>query len=163
MRYHPAMRVGVTRVGVVSDTHGLLRPGALAALHGCDLIVHAGDIGSFDVLDALRAVAPLVAVRGNNDRDAWARDLAECETFSAGGARLHVLHDLSDLRLDPAAEGVDVVIAGHSHRPAVERRDGVLFVNPGSAGPRRFSLPIGLALLSIEDGEVYVRLIELEG
>jgi putative phosphoesterase len=137
------------RVGLVSDTHGLLRPEALAALAGSDAIVHAGDIGSGDVLEALAQIAPLHAVRGNNDGDAWASSLPETLTVDFGGRRLYVLLDVSDLRIDPRSMNIDVVVSGHSHRPRCERRNGVLFVNPGSAGPRRFSLPVCVAQLSI--------------
>lgn len=150
------------RVGVISDTHGLVRPAALAALRGCDLIVHAGDIGGPEVIEELRSVAPLVAVRGNNDREPWAEDIPDRDTFTAAGARVHVLHDLSDLRLDPVAERIDVVVAGHSHRPRVAHENGVLYLNPGSAGPRRFELPIALAHLTIENGQVDAHLVELE-
>lgn len=137
------------RVGLVSDTHGLLRPEALAALAGSDAIVHAGDIGSGDVLEALAQIAPLHAVRGNNDGDAWASSLPETLTVDIGGRRLYVLHDVSDLRIDPRSMNIDVVVSGHSHRPRCERRNGVLFVNPGSAGPRRFSLPVSVAHLVV--------------
>src|SRR5262245_52817274 len=129
-------------VGLISDTHGLLRPEALAALAGVDLIVHAGDIGSPVILDALGAIAPVVAVRGNNDHEPWAASVPEIATTTIGGVRLCVIHDLKTLRGDVAAQGADVIVSGHSHRPGVERRRGVLLVNPGSAGPRRFTLPI---------------------
>jgi uncharacterized protein len=152
---------GPVRIGVISDTHGLLRPEALRALRGSSLIVHAGDIGTADVLDALRAIAPVVAVRGNNDHGAWARALDERRTFEVDGVRLHVTHDVKELTIDPAAEEVDVVIAGHSHRPLHERRGGVLFLNPGSAGPRRFSLPITVARLVISGGRVQARIVPL--
>jgi len=148
-------------VGVISDTHGLVRPEALARLRGVDLIVHAGDVGHPDVLRALGAIAPVVAVRGNNDRGPWARKLRETERIELGGGRLYVLHDLAALAIDPVAEGIDVVIAGHSHRPSITRRDGVTFLNPGSAGPRRFSLPIALARLSVGQGQVRARIVEL--
>lgn len=134
-------------IGVISDTHGLVRPEALVALAGSELIVHAGDIGSSAVLEALAAIAPVVAVRGNNDRDAWARSIPETRVVEVAGARLFLLHDVKQLVVDPSAEGFDAVIAGHSHRPLVERRDGVLFLNPGSAGPRRFKLPVSVARL----------------
>jgi putative phosphoesterase len=137
------------RIGLISDTHGLLRPEALRALAGAELIVHAGDIGGPEVLEALRALAPLVAVRGNNDRGPWATALAETETVETGGRSLYVLHDLKTLDLDPRAAGFDAVIAGHSHQPRIERRDGVLYLNPGSAGPRRFRLPVALARLDV--------------
>jgi uncharacterized protein len=139
----------VTRLGVIADTHGLMRREALSALATSDLIVHAGDVGAPDVLVALRGIAPVVAVRGNNDREAWASALPDIARTEIGGARLCVVHDLKELRLDPAREGIDVVVHGHSHRPSVERRERVLIVNPGSAGPRRFTLPIAVARLHL--------------
>lgn len=138
-----------TIVGVISDTHGLVRPEALDALRGSDHIIHAGDVGAPSVLAALRELAPVTAVRGNNDRDEWARRLAETEAVEVAGHWLYVLHDLNELDLDPAAGGFAAVIAGHSHRPKMEEKGGVLFVNPGSAGPRRFSLPIAVARLRV--------------
>ena len=152
-----------TVVGVISDTHGLLRPEAVAALAGVDVIVHAGDIGSAAVLDALRAIAPVIAVRGNNDRGAWAASIPETVTTEVGPVRLHVVHDVNTLRGDPADRGIDVVIAGHSHRPSVERRGRWLLVNPGSAGPRRFSLPIAVARLRVGPGGPRARVILLNG
>lgn len=149
------------RIGLISDTHGLLRPEAVAALQGCAQIIHAGDIGKPQVLDGLRLIAPLEAIRGNIDTSDWAQVLPERLDLRIGGLTLHVLHDLKQLDIDPLAAGVDVVIAGHSHKPKVERRDGVLYVNPGSAGPRRFSLPISLALLELNDGQAQVELISL--
>lgn len=149
------------RIGLISDTHGLLRPEALAALQGCAQIIHAGDIGKPQVLDGLRAIAPLEAIRGNIDMADWALELPERLDLRIGGLTLHVLHDLKQMDIDPLAAGIDVVIAGHSHKPKVERRDGVLYVNPGSAGPRRFSLPISLALLELNDGDAQVELISL--
>lgn len=149
------------RIGLISDTHGLLRPEAVAALQGCAQIIHAGDIGKPQVLDGLRAIAPLEAIRGNIDTADWAQMLPERLDLRIGGLTLHVLHDLKQLDIDPLAAGVDVVIAGHSHKPKVERRDGVLYINPGSAGPRRFSLPISLALLELNDGDAQVELISL--
>jgi uncharacterized protein len=149
------------RVGLISDTHDLLRPEALAFLAGCDRIVHAGDICSPEVFDALAAIAPLTAVRGNNDRGAWAVRLCESELVEVGGVWLYAIHDLAQLDIDPAAAGVAVVVSGHSHRPHVERRDGVLFVNPGSAGPRRFSLPISVGELTVVDGAVSARTLTL--
>ncbi|HSP97307.1 MAG TPA: metallophosphoesterase family protein [Candidatus Dormibacteraeota bacterium] len=143
-----------TIVGVISDTHGLVRPEALAALQGSDLIVHAGDVGAPEVLAALGALAPVTAVRGNNDRGAWAKALGESEAVQVAGSWLYVLHDVHALDLDPAAAGFAAVIAGHSHRPLIEERKGVLFVNPGSAGPRRFTLPVALARLRIAGGRV---------
>jgi putative phosphoesterase len=137
------------RVGVISDTHGLLRPEAAAALRGSHHIVHAGDIGDPAVLDALQRIAPLTAVRGNNDKGAWARRLRETEALEIARTRIYVIHDLSELNLDPAVEGFHVVVSGHSHRPAKALRSGVLFLNPGSAGPRRFKLPVTVARLAL--------------
>lgn len=150
------------RIGVISDTHGLLRPEALRALAGADLIVHAGDVGSPEVLEALRTVAPVVAVRGNNDRAPWASALAETEVVESGGRTLYVLHDLKTLDLDPRAAGFDAVIAGHSHQPRIERRDGVLYLNPGSAGPRRFRLPIALAWLDVDAARIDAKIVQLD-
>ena len=149
------------RIGLISDTHGLLRPEALATLQGCEQIIHAGDIGKPEVLDGLRAIAPLEAIRGNIDTADWSLELPERLDLRIEGLTLHVLHDLKQMDIDPLAAGIDVVIAGHSHKPKVERRDGVLYINPGSAGPRRFSLPISLALLELNDGDAQVELISL--
>lgn len=147
-------------LGLISDTHGLLRPEALAALRDCALIVHAGDIGGAEVLRGLEALAPVVAVRGNNDRDDWAAGIPERRTVEAAGARLLLLHDLADLRATGSA-GTDAVICGHSHRPCIERRNGVLFINPGSAGPRRFKLPVTLALAQITAEGIDARIVNL--
>ena len=149
-------------VGVISDTHGLLRPEAVAALAGCDLIVHAGDVGSPAVIAGLRRVAPVVAVRGNVDIESWARDLPESEVARVGDASVYVLHDLARLDLDPAAAGFAAVVSGHSHVPAIEEQGGVLYLNPGSAGPRRFSLPVSLARLRAGGGTVTAELVTLE-
>lgn len=148
-------------IGLISDTHGLLRPEALAALRGSELILHAGDIGDPAILQQLRALAPLVAVRGNNDVDDWATAIAETETIEAAGQRLYLLHDLKTLPMDPARAGIAAVISGHSHRPHIERRDGVLYVNPGSAGPRRFSLPVAVARLQIGDAGLDAEILRL--
>jgi putative phosphoesterase len=150
------------RIGVISDTHGLVRPEALRALAGSELIVHAGDVGTREVLDALARVAPVVAVRGNNDRGRWARTLAETEVVERAGHSLYVLHDLHELRLDPRAAGFDAVITGHSHQPRVERRHGVLYLNPGSAGPRRFRLPVSVARLSVGARRLDARIVTLD-
>jgi uncharacterized protein len=158
-----ATPVGGWLVGVISDTHGLLRPEAVAVLAGCHLIVHAGDIGSPTVLAGLRRIAPVVAVRGNVDIETWARDLPESEVAEVGDASLYVLHDLARLDLDPGAAGFAAVVSGHSHVPAVEERAGVLYVNPGSAGPRRFSLPVSLARLRVGGGAVTAELVTLVG
>jgi len=132
------------RVGVISDTHGLVRPEALKALAGSELIVHAGDVGGAEVLEALTKIAPVRAVRGNNDHGAWASRLPESDFVEVGGRTIYVIHDVKELDLDPAASGIAAVIAGHSHRPRNEVVGGVLYFNPGSAGPRRFSLPISV-------------------
>jgi len=139
--------------GLISDTHGLLRAEAVEALRGCEVIVHAGDVGDPEILERLGAVAPVRAVRGNMDRGGWAADLASTEVVEVGGRRLYVIHDLGTLDLDPAAAGFDAVVYGHTHRPASEIRGGVLFVNPGAAGHRRFDLPVTVARLrSAPDG-----------
>jgi putative phosphoesterase len=151
----------VRRIGLVSDTHGLLRPETLAVLAGSEVIVHAGDIGSEHVLRRLAETAPVVAVRGNNDTDAWARGVPERITTELAGVRVHVVHDLKDLDIDPVVNGVQVVIAGHSHRPRIDRRGPVLFVNPGSAGPRRFSLPVTVARLSVGPNGVEAEIVDL--
>lgn len=148
------------RIGLLSDTHGLLRPEALAFLRGSDHIVHAGDICGQAILDQLAVLAPLTAVRGNNDFGPWAEQLPETAVVDIGGVRLCVLHDLAQLRLDPAA-GVQVVVTGHSHKPAIVREGGVLYVNPGSCGPRRFTLPIAVAELLVDSGGVTARIQEL--
>jgi uncharacterized protein len=151
----------VLRVGLISDTHGLLRPAALDFLRGSDFIVHAGDIGGPEILARLATIAPLTAVRGNNDHGPWAERLAIGERLQVGGVLLHVVHDLSELDIEPYAAGLRAVISGHSHRPRVEARDGVLFVNPGSAGPRRFRLPISVGELLVMGDEVVARTVEL--
>jgi putative phosphoesterase len=156
------MAARVHTVGVISDTHGLLRPEAVRALAGVERIVHAGDIGSPDVLAALTRIAPVSAVRGNNDREAWATDIPETEVVEVGEVSLYVLHDLHELDLDPRAAGFAAVIAGHSHQPRLDERDGVLYLNPGSAGPRRFRLPISLARLTVSGPRVQARLVTLE-
>jgi hypothetical protein len=151
----------MARIGLISDTHGLLRPEALAALRGCDRIVHGGDIGDSAILDTLATLAPVTAVRGNNDTGPWAATLPETTHLHYAGVTLYVLHDLKQLAIDPHAEGIDVVVSGHSHRPTIATRDGVLHVNPGSAGPRRFRLPVTLAWLDIADARASARLVPL--
>ena len=148
-------------VGLISDTHGLLRPEALRALRGSDYIVHAGDIGDPGVLAQLSQIAPVTAVRGNNDTGPWARKLPDTAVLDAGKIRIYVLHDLKTLDLDPAAEGFDVVVAGHSHKPGEERRGAVLYVNPGSAGPRRFRLPVCVGKLELRAAGPRYQRIEL--
>lgn len=149
-------------LGVISDTHGLLRPQAVQALRGCDALLHAGDIGSLEILDLLRALAPVTAVRGNNDTGLWARDLPLAVTTDVEGIRVHTLHEVKLLAVDLATEGLSVIVSGHSHRPAMEIRAGVLYFNPGSAGPRRFTLPVSVGILEISRGAVSGRIIELE-
>lgn len=148
-----------SRIGVISDTHGLLREEALRALRGVELILHAGDIGDPEILATLGKLAPVFAVRGNNDREAWASALPERRKIQIAGRRFCLLHDVKDLG---HAAGFDVVVSGHSHKPSVERRDGVLFLNPGSAGPRRFKLPVSLARVSATPARLAARIVELE-
>lgn len=149
-------------IGVISDTHGLMRQEALDALQGVERILHAGDVGKPEVLDALRSIAPVTAIRGNVDRGLWCQSIPETTTVELAGAHIHILHDLNALDLDPVAAGLAVVISGHTHQPLIEERNGVLFLNPGSAGPRRFTLPITLALMTIEEGNAQARLVDLE-
>ncbi|MBE0624240.1 MAG: metallophosphoesterase family protein [Burkholderiales bacterium] len=151
------------RVGLISDTHGLLRPEALAFLEGCDYIVHGGDIGHPGILEDLAKVAPVTAVRGNNDRGMWANSLRETEFLQLGKMDVYAIHDLAQLDLDPVAAGVRVVISGHSHKPLVQERNGVLYVNPGSAGPRRFKLPVTVGVLLVTGKAVSARIVELAG
>jgi putative phosphoesterase len=151
----------VLRVGLISDTHGLLRPEALAFLGGSDHIVHGGDICDASVLEALAAIAPVTAVRGNNDHGSWASGLRETELLRLGEVFVYAIHDLAQLDMEPNAAGVQVVVSGHSHRPLVERRAGVLYVNPGSAGPRRFRLPISVGELIVKGRSVSARIVEL--
>jgi putative phosphoesterase len=146
------------RIGLISDTHGLMRTEALDALRGSSHILHAGDIGAPAILEALRAIAPLTVVRGNNDGGAWARAIRDIETVKLGGVAVHVIHEIALLAGDPAAGGFGVVVSGHSHRPAIETRGGVLYVNPGSAGPRRFTLPVSVGFLEIDGGRASARI-----
>ena len=149
------------RIGIVSDTHGLLRPAVLERLAGVRHIIHAGDIGNPDIVPKLREIAPTTAIRGNVDTEAWARAYPATATVELAGRWVHVLHDLHELELNPAAEGIDVVVSGHSHRPKVETVEGVLHLNPGSAGPRRFRLPIAVAMLDIGEGPLRPRILEI--
>ena len=148
-----------TIVGVISDTHGLLRPEVKELFSGVDLILHAGDIGTLQVLEELGRWAPVTAVRGNNDKGEWAERIPETEVVQVGATYLYVLHDVKELNLTPAAAGFQVVISGHSHKPLLDRKDGVLYLNPGSAGPRRFNLPVSVARLHIENSTVDGELI----
>jgi len=155
------MKGAKTLIGVISDTHGLLRPQALRALQGAQLILHAGDIGAPEVIDGLRALAPVTAVRGNCDRGAWAESYPPLQTLTVEGVSILVLHDRHELPSFAPAEGPQVVISGHSHLPGMETRDGVWYLNPGSAGPRRFKLPVALALLTVQGGRVAAEIVEL--
>jgi putative phosphoesterase len=148
------------RVGVISDTHGLLRPEALAALEGSAHILHAGDIGDPAILEALARIAPVMAIRGNNDTDGWARRVPETKTVEIGGVRIHLVHDLKSLQKVPP--GVRVVVSGHSHQPRIAKEGGVLYVNPGSAGARRFRLPVSVARLTIARGKAHAEILELD-
>jgi uncharacterized protein len=149
-------------VGVISDTHGLLRPQAIDALRGSDLIIHAGDIGKPELIYDLRAIAPAFLVRGNVDAGSWAAGVAVREIVKAGDVLIYVLHDISELDLDPVTAGFTAVVFGHSHQPAIETRNGVLFLNPGSAGPRRFKLPVTIARVRVAGRELHPEIVTLD-
>jgi uncharacterized protein len=148
-------------IGVISDTHGLLRPEAIEALHGSQHIIHAGDIGSFEILEKLSTIAPVTAVRGNVDKEGWSRRLPETQVLEVGGISIYVLHDLAKLDLKPKAAGFAVVVSGHSHVPKQETRDGVLYFNPGCAGPRRFKLPVTIGKLILQGDAARAELVDL--
>jgi putative phosphoesterase len=150
-----------TSIGLISDTHGLLREEALRALKGSDLIIHAGDVGKPEIIESLKAIAPVVAVRGNVDTEPWASALPETEVVEAGSATIFVLHDVHELDLNPSAAGFHIVVSGHSHKPDRTERDGVLYINPGSAGPRRFQLPVTIACLDLGQKPWKVDFIDL--
>ena len=152
----------MARLGIISDTHGLLRPQAVAFLKGCDRILHGGDIGNAAILAHLSTMAPVTAVRGNNDKGAWAEAIPETEFFEFSGIYVYAIHDLAQLDIEPSAAGIRIVVSGHSHKPLIERRDDIFYVNPGSAGPRRFKLPISVADISIEGNAISPRIIELD-
>ncbi len=152
----------MSRIGLISDTHGLLRPEAEAFLRGCDFIIHGGDIGHTGILEELSSLAPLTAVRGNNDQAPWAEALPETALLQVGAIRIYTIHDLTQLAIEPATEGIHVVVSGHSHKPSISKRNGVLYINPGSAGPRRFKLPVAVAELNVEGSAVSAHLVELE-
>ncbi|HEY4583431.1 MAG TPA: metallophosphoesterase family protein [Lysobacter sp.] len=149
-------------VGLISDTHGLMRPEAFDALRDCERILHAGDIGDPGILATLETIAPVTAIRGNNDTADWARDLPEARVVQLGDVAVYMLHDLKELAVRPAGRHVDVILAGHSHKPRVDTREGVLIVNPGSAGRRRFRLPISVARLRIDGRRVETAIVELD-
>ena len=148
-------------IGLISDTHGLLRPEAIDSLHGSDLIIHAGDIGNAEVLDRLSGIAPVTAVRGNNDHGPWAAALNDVEILEVADAIIYVVHDLAQLDVDPVRAGFRAIVSGHSHRPAIRDKGGVLYVNPGSAGPRRFSLPVSVGNLVVAGSRIRARLVTL--
>ena len=150
-------------IGVISDTHGLLRPEAIKALRGSERIIHAGDVGDPEILEQLAAIAPVTAVRGNVDKATWARELSHTQVVEVGGVEIYVLHNLEELDLKPEAAGFSAVIYGHSHVPKQEVRNGVLYFNPGSAGPRRFKLPVTAGRVSVQRGEVFGEIVVLQG
>ncbi len=150
------------RIGLISDTHGLLRPEALAFLTGCDHIVHGGDIGDASIVERLTQIAPVTAVRGNNDRADWAAGIAETEMMQLGGIWFYALHDIAELDIDPIAAGVQVVVSGHSHKPSIDTQGSVLYINPGSAGPRRFKLPISAGELLIDGASITPRIARFD-
>jgi len=156
------MANGLKRIGLISDTHGLLRKEAVEALRGSELIIHAGDVGKPEILEELRKIAPIVAVRGNVDTEAWARALPETAVVEAGAVLIYVLHDVQALDLNPAAAGFHIVVSGHSHKPGKTERDGVLYINPGSAGPRRFRLPVTVARLNLAEEPWKLESVDLE-
>jgi len=149
-------------IGVISDTHGLLRPEALDVLRGSDMVIHAGDVGSAAIIEELRRIAPVSAVRGNIDTDAWADGLPMTEIVDVGERTFFVLHQIAELDLDPAAAGFAAVIFGHSHQPSIETREGVLYLNPGSAGPRRFRLPVSIARVRVSPEEIRPEIVTLD-
>ena len=149
------------RVGIISDTHGLLRPEAVAFLQGCNHIIHGGDICDQSTLERLSAIAPVTAVRGNNDKGAWAEKLAETELVQIGEVFIYAIHDLGQIDIEPGAAGIQVVVSGHTHKPLIEETAGVFYVNPGSSGPRRFKLPISVAEIIISGSSVSARIVEL--
>lgn len=148
-------------IGVISDTHGLVRPEVYTAFEGCDLILHAGDVGSGDVLDELRSMAPVVAVRGNTDRGIISSMLPFTEVVEIGEVFIYILHDLNDLDIEPKAAGFNIIISGHTHKPSYIQEDGIIYLNPGSAGPRRFDLPVTVALMEIYGKDISIDIIEI--
>jgi putative phosphoesterase len=156
------MANAVKRIGMISDTHGLLRKEAVEALRGSELIIHAGDVGKPEILEGVRKIAPVVAVRGNVDTAEWARILPPTAVAEAGAVMIYVLHDVQELDLNPAAAGFRMVVSGHSHKPGKMERDGVLYINPGSAGPRRFQLPVTVARLNLAEEPWKVEFVDLD-
>lgn len=156
------MRLRHGRIGLISDTHGLLRPEAIAALRNSELIIHAGDIGKPAVLESLGARTRVIAIRGNNDRAPWAKELPDVLNLEINGLAMQVIHDVHEMENDPIAGGIRLVVSGHSHKPSIVHRDGILYVNPGSAGPRRFNLPVAVARLKIADQTPRASIVELK-
>jgi uncharacterized protein len=156
------MADALKKIGLISDTHGLLRKEAVEALRGSELIIHAGDVGKPEILEELKKISPVIAIRGNVDTEPWAQGLPETGVAEAGAAMIYVLHDVKALDLNPAASGFQIVVSGHSHKPGKSERDGVLYVNPGSAGPRRFQLPVTLARLRLGRPPYEVEFVNLE-
>ena len=150
------------RVGLISDTHGLLRPEALGALKGSELIIHAGDIGKPEVLESLTSIAPVIAIRGNNDRGPWMKKLPDVFNAEINGVKIHVIHNVKEMESDPLGDGFKLVVSGHTHKPSAVNRDGIVFINPGSAGPRRFKLPVTVARLNLGSKIPGARIIELK-
>lgn len=150
------------RIGVISDTHGLVRPEALSALKNVELIIHAGDIGKPEVLTALKSIAPVIAIRGNNDRETWARNIPDIFQLSVNNVPIYITHDVNELEIDPAADGFSAVISGHSHKPGIVNHDNLLFLNPGSAGPRRFKLPVTVARVDMHGSQLRAKIVELK-
>ncbi|MBS1839234.1 MAG: metallophosphoesterase family protein [Acidobacteria bacterium] len=155
-------KIDAKLIGLISDTHGLLRPEAIEALRGSELIFHAGDVGKLEILDELRKIAPVIAIRGNVDTASWCSALNETELVETSAATFYLIHNLNDLGLNPAASGIHIVLSGHTHQPKQFQKDGVLYINPGSVGPRRFSLPICLARLDLSVSPWSARFIEME-
>ena len=155
-------KLEVQTIGLISDTHGLVRQEALDALAGVDLIIHGGDIGAPEVIEALQRIAPVIAIKGNNDRQPWAKSIPDTQSVTANKVKLYIIHNLNELDFDPSARGIQVVISGHSHKPSIVSRKGVLYVNPGSAGPRRFKLPIAIAKLKIQGTNPKAKILELK-
>jgi uncharacterized protein len=149
------------KIGVISDTHGLLRPEALVALRDCDRIIHAGDIGDPQILTALASIAPLTAIRGNTDHEPWAREIPPTNVLEVENVSIYILHNLAELDLQPEAAGFAAVIHGHSHAPKLETKNGVMYFNPGSAGPKRFKLPVSVGRLMVERGAVRGEILQI--